>query len=164
MLEEAALGSCRVALSSAAYLSFLEGLLGRLVALLQPCEGVVGRVLCWEHELRETPSRGETGLRSSHTQQQLRERVQGSGTPQKALLLQSNGERHVKGTASAPVLRAVPAPCLLPFPVLGKTETQRGKPSPLSCTHCADAQTQWHGTCRQTRQRCRVMKGWEEAR
>ena len=54
---EAALGSFTVALSSAAYLSFLEGLLGQLVASLQPCEGAVGRVLCWEHELRETPSR-----------------------------------------------------------------------------------------------------------
>lgn len=70
---EAALRSFTVALSSATYLSFLEGLLGQLVASLQPCERAVGRVLCREHELRETPSQEETGLRSSRTQQQLGE-------------------------------------------------------------------------------------------
>lgn len=94
--REVALGSFTAALSLATYLSFLEGLLGQLVASLQPCEGVVGRVLCWEHELGETPSQGETGLWPSHMQQHLRERVQGLGTPQKALLLQSNGGRHIK--------------------------------------------------------------------
>lgn len=55
--EEAVLGSSSVALNSATYLSFLEGLLGQQ-ALLQPCEGVVGR----EQERGETPSQGETGL------------------------------------------------------------------------------------------------------
>lgn len=71
--REVALGSFTAALSLATFLSFLEGLLGQLVASLQPCEGAVGRVLCWEHELGETPSWGETGLQPSHMQQHLRE-------------------------------------------------------------------------------------------
>lgn len=49
-LREAALGSCEVTGSLGTYLSFLKGLLGRLVASLQPCEEVVGRVVCLEHE------------------------------------------------------------------------------------------------------------------
>lgn len=49
-LREAALGSCEVTGSLATYLSFLKGLLGRLVASLQPCEEAVGRVVCLEHE------------------------------------------------------------------------------------------------------------------
>lgn len=47
--EEVVLGNSSVALNSATYLSFLEGLLGQR-ASLQPCEGAVGRELGREQE------------------------------------------------------------------------------------------------------------------
>jgi len=137
-----ALGSCGAALSSAAYLSFLEGLLGRLVASPQPCEGAVRRE---KHPAGERRGCGRH-VRSSGLGSEFRAR-----DPTKSL--QSKGERHVQGTASAPAPGPTRAPCLL-----GETEARRGEPSLLPSS--ADARTQ----CQQTRQWHRVTQGWEAAR